>query len=339
MRILSVSGLAFSLCIAACGGSSSGGSSDSTGAGAGGAGGGGVPTVKGSPVARADFAATYAKAFCSSIAGCCAAKSFPYDGPKCEVYLTGLLGTVYPDDPSQLDYDPVAAGDCIATAASYISTCKDDGGPPPAVCDQMFTGKVPEGGTCKFSGNVCAPVAGADVSCDYDPATKAGKCAVKPVGKAGDGCGSSCTRHPSGDTSCTGFGSAGSGPMPGKAECYSNDGLYCDGSVYQCKPTAKLGEACTSTEGCLVDTFCDAGKCAPPLALGAKCSFSSLCANGYCDNATQACVPKKKDTATCQSSSECQSGECNYMQGGTMGTCRAADSGPASAEVCSGTGF
>lgn len=317
---------ALSLVVVACGGSSDD-SSNSTGNG-------GQP--KGTPVALADLPGALASAYCNSIAGCCNAKMYPYDQAKCVAQMTGLYTAFLPSDPARADYDPQKGGDCVAAAAALSSCHSSD--TTPTACQTMFVGKVAPGGTCD-SGFECAASSSGTVDCEFGAGSQ-GACTVKPTGKAGDACGSTCTKSGN-EEDCTTFGSgSGSGPKPGPAACYTNDGLYCDGSSYQCKTVSKLGGACTSTDGCEQGTFCDAQQCVKPLAQGAKCGFGALCQGGYCDDfGDKTCKPAKAIGAECSSNDECGAGaHCVSHGSGAKAKCEAADE-IASPGICAGTGL
>ncbi len=275
-------------------------------------------TASGSPSSRDELAGAMAKALCANIGGCCSAKQYAYDEAKCTSLMTTFYGSLLPDVGSTATYDPQKGGDCVAEMSAAAKTCGTSSPGADSACATMFVGSTPPGGTCGTMWD-CAPVAGGVNECWFEGKDgETGTCVFTPRGKAGDPCGSTCTDRP-GDEECGLVGKPDTTQSTQKAACYTNDGLYCSlalgSSTYSCAPIAKLGGACTTSDGCEGEAFCNAGKCEKPLPLGSPCSFGARCEGGYCDSKTKTCQPSKALGEPCDLSEQCGEGnQCDHEE-------------------------
>lgn len=267
---------------AGCSSSGSGGTSNTTPSG---------------PIALADLPGVYASAMCDNLAGCCQSEGYAFDPAKCEAAVTGFMGLFTGlVNKGTVKYDANAAGTCMAEVPSYAKGClKQSLGS--AACEAVFTGTVPQGGACTQSTECIAPPGGG-ADCDQ------GKCVPETRGVAGDPCKWTCTESGS-LTTCGGFG-ADQG-----AECFTNDGLYCNTQSQKCETRVAIGaQGCDgSGESCVDGAYCEGTACVAQKALGASCTNDGECnATAYC---AQTCQSKKPLGASCQSQDECIDGDCD----------------------------
>lgn len=123
-----------------------------------------------------------------------------------------------------------------------------------------------------------------------------GVCVQAPRGKAGDACNKTCTEG-EWSSGCSGPGQ----PKPGLADCYTNEGLYCDNDSGVCEALPKAGDPC-QPGACSPGTFCGKGEvCRSTVALGTECLYEDACGvDAFCDlGTTNVCVAKKPVGADC----------------------------------------
>jgi hypothetical protein len=148
--------------------------------------------------------------------------------------------------------------------------------PAPSACQEMFIGKLEPGEECRTSMECAAPPGG-NAGCEAD-VDDVDRCVQMIRGRAGEDCAWTCTESSSNvvcfhDRFETSFV---------EGECYTNDGLYCDGV---CKTQASIGEACTQSEGCQEGAYChpELWTCETRSDAGEHCSTWDACAEGlYC---------------------------------------------------------
>lgn len=244
--------------LGACAGKSSqsdaaGGSGGSqAGSASGGANAGGVDTA-----AALGMLTQTIDAFCATARICCARDGLSMTLDACE---SGLGDTSAPvasvaSGAATLDAEKLAA--CRAAYVAAATTCELD--LVMRACSGVLIGLVPEGGACR-SGVECAGpstclIRSGDVGVCYP---------MIPHGKAGDVCNGTCR---AGDD-CSKSMIRGTGPWPGPATCFEDEGLYC----YQtCKPLVGLGAACSDDDQCGYLGFC-AGTCQKRGTKGEACA-------------------------------------------------------------------
>jgi hypothetical protein len=248
-----------------------------------------------------------ADAFCDSIARCCPG----YDSAGCKAeYKAGAQPIVEQVRSGVVKYDAAAAGNCVAALKSCLSSCSFDVlSSDVASCEQAVQGTVREGGPCSSSAE-CYEPSGTDATCDRSGGSTTGVCTVKvppPKGTLGTPCGRTCEKEGAA-TWC--YGSSGS---PGTADCYRNEGLYCDDESGTCAALIPVG-----TTGCGYDAkacqtgYCQSDTCHPFKTAGSECSYGQCDSTTYCNTAERVCAPRKPDGSACESSTECASDRCDY---------------------------
>jgi hypothetical protein len=244
-----------------------------------------------------DLPARMAAAFCNDLGPCCSALASPYDPAQCRATILLETTTAYGDPGPDIDYDPVAADECMAAIVAATRACL----PLPSlrwgVCRRIFIGHVSSGGECTDD-RQCAPDHRDDDY--YCPVVQTGqtrRCTSVPI-------------HASLGESCT----ATSGPYspPGNPGCFTKEGLYCNYTSRVCEPLLKLGSPCATLPGefvsdCEEGAYCDdtrvcvpqreSGPCGPNAGQPGVCLRST----SYCDLEDYQCRPKRKDGELCGS--------------------------------------
>ena len=264
--------------------------------------------------------------YCSYIASCCGAESYPSDGKQCHsVFSFYVSGT---------SYNEQAGNACIAAvqAASQKDPawCVDDVAETNKACDPVFGkggggGAVQPGGQCTTDSDCASPPAGDSVSCrDYFGSNGASTkiCQVWIPGKAGDSpCIGTQTVTASGATETSFYddltGDGGAHPSQGII-CYTSDGVTCEqqNGAYTCVALGQVGDSCQSTgsNGCVPSAYCDfsSEKCLARIGTGQACTSQDTCIAGdYCDmNGSGNCAAQLGSGAACTSSQQCQSDDC-----------------------------
>lgn len=292
------------LCLAACGGESGGDAP-------------GESSPAATPVALADLPSAMAKAQCRALAGCCQARSYPYDEGKCVAQATALNAAFAVTSTDRADYDPSQGGACVAALEAAWGQCKVPAAPLPA-CQTMFVPKVAEGGFCK-SAPECIATGGGRAACVGSP----GKCATVKKGSAGDACNADCTSV-SGTTTCAVYLDL---QGAGAAECHAEDALFCKLEGAACAPRAAVGAPCLSSNDCVLGAFCDGTSCKANVAVGGSCATGASCEGGYCDVAGGAvCKAPRAVGEPCPSGAECgPKGRCVTPSKGAAPTCAPSD--------------
>jgi hypothetical protein len=253
----------------------------------------------GPPVPIDDLARLLADAICNNIAPCCHEAGLPHDPVQCHATAENQLGSEIDENRSaNVIYDAQAARACVDAYTAMAKACYDDRQVEMA-CRGVFTGALQPGQPCTQS-EECSPGA----SCQRAADGGASQCTGSPVprGKLGDRCRGTCTET-NGSRSCSG-GFSGSTPA-GPAECYTNDGLYCD-DANTCAVQSVVTEACTTTTACAGEAFCDNGVCAAKRVSGSCGAVGDGCAaTAYCDRTSGECQLRKATGEACTSSGEC----------------------------------
>jgi hypothetical protein len=197
-----------------------------------------------------------------------------------------------------------------------------------APCRRIFVGIVPVGQAC-FGGDECVPGSTCFPTGDGTKRQCTDWNALR--GKLGQSCLFTCSEveEANDGVNCSGGGGAGGGSGTGGSapvNCFTNDGLYCDGAN-GCAKMPAIGQACSTGAFCAGDAFCDQGICAPKGTSGPCGLIDSCAATAYCAAEGQ-CQLRKASGEACTSDAECP------MTDICAGTCRLRNL--ASAQLCSG---
>lgn len=264
--------------------------------------------------------------YCTYVAKCCGAESYPSDGKQCRSLLGAFTGGS--------TYNATAGNQCLAAVKSASDSdsawCVDNTAQTNSACNAAFGksgggGSVQPGGTCTTSSDCASPPTGDEVTCrdyfDFNSNTSTRICQVFVPGKAGDGpcLGTETSISGGTETSYNDSEVQDGGTYPSQGViCRTDDGVTCEnvnGSGYKCVALGQVGDTCTGGSGsCVSSAYCDftSGKCAARGQTGDSCSASSSsCVTGdYCDSATSKCTAQLASNAACTSSQQCQSNDC-----------------------------
>jgi len=299
-----------SLVVAACGG---GGDDDG-----GGSGGGGISSK---PMTKEEYAAAFAKAFCTGSEQCCEKYGAASDVPNdCEASLTAsVLKRISEHDAvAGVEFDQVRAGECIAWIEKLLKQCTQTTSEKAAyaqACEGVFAGGLEENEVCtdslQCSGHesdalecqVFAPPEGAVSWRCQKPAAPVGR------GTRGEGCVGTCW------TTFDGIYCFGGVATAGSKQCWVDDGLFCDASS-KCVDAVSVGGACDSSKFCVSAAWCQSGKCVEKGRVGDPCDptvSAWTCGQGaYCEAATTMCAAQGDAGASCKDPESCKSGLCLY---------------------------
>lgn len=216
-------------------------------------------------------------------------------------------------------YDAAKSATCLS--AWRASICDASFANPPAICDEVFVGSLPEGGacidnsecadgrSCRNDGDACEGVC--ENNCDEFNCLNSEFCS--PTG---------CVELGALDADCNDFD-----------ECQS--GLFCIDSKCSAGNTTAAGGDCQLNGECTGDQICAGGTCQtfdPPSA-GQPCTLgeeSTFCAAGsVCTNLMTGtngfdgtCGPPKKSGEACRVFYECEIGlTCDAVDFLTPGVC------------------
>ncbi len=216
-------------------------------------------------------------------AECCKVKPGVVLTQECTRMLSAALAT------KALRIDPAALDACVAAVESTFAGC-DWVGPfppaPPAACQRVFEGLLPEGARCRSSLE-CAK----SLRCHGVGPTTAGKCGP---GKAiGESCGSATdalagyarqsidVSHPECKAACVTHRCAE--PAADGAACVLSaacrEGSLCVDKKCQKRAPARIGQACPGG-ACEAGGECVLGKCAAKKVAGAACATDFECLGG-----------------------------------------------------------
>jgi hypothetical protein len=260
------------------------------------------------PLPEDQFLPALSAAVCDGMERCCREAGVPHDPDACRQAMEGpYYGPEYRD---RFEYDPVAAGECVALARRTAETCLQPYG---KVCWEVYKGVTQPGEACSHP-DECAVPPGGRAACEIFGNATTSRCRSQPRGAAGDRCNRDCTES---------FGAIGCGGTtlysdPVVADCYLADDLYCLGT---CRPLLPLGSACGVYDrcergaqcGCEGATPCETPRCLPKLADGARCENDDNCRDDlYCNLDSLACQKKKPAGAPCD---DFRFGECEISCG------------------------
>lgn len=301
-----------SMAAAACGGTTEGGKG----------GGGGSSVVSEGPVAQDQLPQKYADAICDNSAPCCQKYGYQYDATKCSEGMRGELEKEI-GNVQGVTYDAAKAGECVAWVKKIVTQCIVSDAEVEAMkksCAAVWKGSKAEGEPC---GNdvECAGADTGTVECNetFVDGGFSGTCtksttAEAPRGVKGSSCNSTCFSSTYGSECSGGGGTGGSGPTPGPAECWVDDGLQCDEATYTCIDLVAEGQPCSWSDFCVKSAWCNSGTCAPKSPVGGDCAsamMSSACVDGaWCDEGTKKCAAQVGDGAACTSYAQCTTGRC-----------------------------
>jgi hypothetical protein len=279
---------------------------------------GGVPA--GPPVAVKDFVDAYATAICDAVEPCCQTSKFGWSRLGClSIIRDSQRAIELRAAIAGVTWDAQAAGKCIAGIKRDFAGCNPPINPDLyEVCGSVLVGKKAPGEACTNSLQCISPKNGQGM-CKSER-TDAGTltpevCTVEPSmnarGKLGDPCRENCNFPDINGVRC--FGGPGKiiGPTdaPIAANCFDNDGLYCDEVTLKCATKKPFGTACEQSVECDNGLFCNWKKCSKLLPLGAACATG--CDDGlYCENRREfVCKQGLPDGANCGGSPDfhCQS--------------------------------
>ncbi len=267
------------------------------------------------PVDRTSISSELANAYCSGMSGCCTDASITQSSDACLANAKAYFDEFF-EEQDQLNqtYNPQNAGTCADSYQSYVALCGriDDTESLRSfleACNAIYSGNVKAGGSCTKNSE-CAGE-NADCSETYDDLGEviSGTCVIREQrahGKQGDACGTTCTGS-SVFESCLVDPEY---PLEVETGCYTEDGLWCDGTA--CQPLGNAGDAC-DYGGCKEGLFCEqeAGVCSPLRGEGQACDYYSYdgCQEGLLCNGTE-CIRPGGVGDPCEYGGECESGTC-----------------------------
>lgn len=246
------------------------------------------------PIEEADFAESLARAYCGPISACC--RQAGHEQLTVEACVRQVTdATAEAMLAVDGDYDPNAAGACVASHRHLLSGCRTVGqqGTYDA-CRHVFRGRRPLKADCR-SNLDCADAKGLTAMCQHrhtdggsGGSTWQSSCVAETShpdnyrhARHGDECKVSCYLSYGRDT-CDGSGVL-TAVTPA---CFQTDGLYC-GAKGRCVSSERDGAFCTDASACEPTSFCTApgessARCKPKLADGELCRGADECASGQC---------------------------------------------------------
>lgn len=256
----------------------------------------------------------FSERLCDLQMPCCVAQSLPSNGVACRRAMQLVASLV--------EFDPTAAEACLAETAaaqSSASFCRDQTGAPIGSCAQATRqkrGSKTPGQACT-SDTQCAQAPSTQVYCNAPEFGEKGICQQLLAGKAGDG-------------PCLGTRFAGDGiAYTAREETQAlsvavlcDEGLRCNRETLKCEvppppPPRETSETCASWnewETCGEEGYCDQAtdKCVPRKADGASCAGPTQCLFdvSYCSLESGLCAPKHANGAACSSDDQCVEDEC-----------------------------
>jgi len=203
------------------------------------------------PLDQGEFLVTFAQAWCESRVGCCQAQGFDVDPDRCRTEITAAIASQLTVEPGVTEFDPQAAGDCVAAMPSWLRCGLEVDEAAPEACDRIVVGKVALGDACREDED-CAPSTKTNFRafCSPDSTGGAGVCAERasdeePAGTAaeGDACReSSACRRP----------------------------LFCNGKSARCEARHEDGSPCDVDRECMSGA-CEQNICEDPQLDAATC--------------------------------------------------------------------
>ncbi len=251
------------------------------------------------PLPEDQFLPALLETLCDRIEPCCRAAGLPYNQEACRRQLVEDVGYgISPNVRDRFEYDPVAAGECIAFARRVAETCQS---PYIGPCSEVYKGKTQPGEPC-LSPRECARPPRGMAACEIFGDAIESRCRSEPRGAEGDRCHGTCTES---------FGSIVCHEVilyddAVVADCYTGDGLYCEGTCHRLLP---LGSACNAGFsrcergagcGCDDSASCETTRCVPKAASGGPCAYNENCPDDlHCDRDSLTCQKKRPAGAPC----------------------------------------
>ncbi len=265
------------------------------------------------PLPESQFLPELLAALCDGMERCCSAAGLPHKPDVCRRYVMDQLDYNFPPEHrDRFEYDPVAAGECVAlarrTSETCLSTSMEDG-----LCWTAYKGITQPGEEC-VAYLECAVPPGGGARCDSFSSGGIGpRCRSHPRGVQGDPCNGDCTEGLE-QTGCGGQIVYDDVVVP---YCYATDGLYCREGF--CRPLLPVGAPCGIGDQCVIGAVCaceggagpcETGQCVFKRAVNEPCGWDGDCrAALYCD-ASSTCQHPKPAGAPCDRDplprSECQ---------------------------------
>jgi hypothetical protein len=247
-----------------------------------------------------------AAAFCDQLGPCCAAKGIAHEALSCRASLLADARMHFGIPPDGVDYDPIAAGECVRAIEEAIRTCRATPSFRSGACLRMYIGHVEPGGSCETN-RQCAH--GASIGfCQAEYPSGNSTCVI---GEERAALHAECA----GTLTDNGNGTFGTGGSPA---CYTNDGLYCAETSRRCEQLPRLGDPCPQSY-CADGTYCDptgfcipqreSGSCADPSERNACRGATSFC-NDFSSDGFYECRPKLADGEPCGTAGHCASNFC-----------------------------
>ncbi len=259
----------------------------------------------------------FATDYCDAIQPCCAQGGFRTDGVSCRALIPAVTG--------QTSYDAQKGGACLSEVRAAVSGaggCASASSAPS--CKTVFgttgsRGTKAPGEACT-DGSDCAANPEGEVTCTtlFASGAQESYCQLRIVGKLGD---TPCVGTKSGNVTSY---STGKERVARGFVCDTATGTQCDATTKTCAAPAKIGDACTSDQGCERAARCDftSRKCVDRIPVGGDCTgqSSGCVVDAGCDNGTKKCVARLPDGADCTTGSECATSLCVNKKCGTTGS-------------------
>src|SRR5664280_146711 len=270
------------------------------------------------PVPIEQLATSAASALCGGYSACCASKGYAFNAESCNTSVEYDFDSSSFCLPPSI-YDPQAAADCFAAVRSSYASCLNNMVAIPA-CKKMCVGTKTPGTPCSNHQECAIPPNGA-ASCNL--VSNVGVCVVSIWAKLGDTCDDTCTvdEAPVGvlygnsyGRSCNYHLPVGSPPstLTTFSSCRTNDCLFCN-AANKCAPILAIGARCAEWDVCQAGAHCNltVGQCQADITAGGACSSDEECAKGnYCAN--QLCAAKKATGESCTGLNDCV-GACDQL--------------------------
>jgi hypothetical protein len=268
------------------------------------------------PVSLGEAADAGVSAYCGGVQSCCASKGLDFNAALCD---SNTRAHIPPNwvCASPGAYDPQAAGDCFAQSRAALSACTPNTKAVPA-CDRVCKGTLAPGSPCNTDSD-CAKPTDANVTCMLlGSPGESEVCVLRPHGRLGDLCSGTCVTNAGDATVSCGEMAVPANmlALPGQAQCFTGDNLYCSSADFSCKPLLAPGATCVGSTDCQAGNYCDlfTSVCTAKLAVGSSCpQFYQCVDSAYCTSA-QVCVAKKTTGQPCVNFGECV-GHCDYTSG------------------------
>jgi hypothetical protein len=254
------------------------------------------------------FAQDLAKAACSGVETCCAARKLgAFDEPTCEKLVRGTLDGMQRlrKESGGGALDPKQADACLALVRRYGGSCLDPeqalGALDHSPCDELFSGGFAPGKPCQANEECAAPGNATRAFCGDGHTCEALRPAALGEACAGDCDAEACAEPPKGTTA-----------NAIEADCDARSNLTCDAATKTCRTRAAIDEPCDKNRACTSGAFCRAGKCAAKGALASSCADAvDACSSELvCDRGSKTCVAKKQNGQSCSEDADCATDNC-----------------------------